>query len=710
MVTAEDILRLLEARRYRPLRFSQLARLLEVPEEGWNALREIVRELQLQGLLVEAQKGRLFLPEHQDLVVGVLEATPDGACFVVPRRDDGHGDVYVSPEDCATGLHGDTVVARILKRGRRGPSRGQRRGAIVRVIQRARATLVGSFQQGKNCNYCIPDNPRIRQDILLPDANSAGAQPSDKVVVRLFEWTNRRTRLQGEVVEVLGPPGGSGVDALSIIRDLRLPDTFSPQALQEARSFGSTLPEGPYPDRLDLRSTTILTIDPQTAHDFDDAVSLERLPAGGWKLGVHIADVSHYVRPGTALDREAQARGTSVYLPGQVLPMLPGELSGHLCSLVEGEDRLAKSVFFEFGPRGAVSSYDVHRSVIRSARRLTYEQAEEMLEDRPETASNSIHRLLAEMEPLARTLHRRRMEQGALELDLPEIELVLDETGEVRRAKRRDRLVSHRIIEEFMLAANQAVAHYCRRHRLPCMFRIHEPPDEGDTGEFLDFILAWGYSILRKPDRFEFQKLLEKIKNRSESYPITLELLKSMRRAEYSAHHLPHYALAMDRYCHFTSPIRRYPDLLVHRILDEHLAGRLQTKEERDHWQKLFEEQAPHCTSTERRAGEAEQELSRMKLLRHLERRRGEPMPAIIVRVRHFGFFVELQELLIQGLVHRSRLTDDDFYFDDGRHCFRGQRSGKIYSLGDRIEVVTDRVDTYKRHVDFVIPSFSGRK
>ncbi|MBI2193096.1 MAG: ribonuclease R [Planctomycetes bacterium] len=703
MVTPEEILTFLHVRRYKPVRWAELVRHFAVPEEQKAELEGLLRRLQEQGLVVCTGRGRLGLPKALDMLVGTLEVASNGSAFVIPIQDDGLGDVYVPSDECGTALHGDTVAVRLLKRGRRSAGARHRFGRVVRVIRRAHPTLVGLFQRGQKYSFLIPDNSRIPHDVVIAEEDSGGARPGDRVVVQLLDWTESHHRPEGVVIEVLGRSDDPAVDAPAVIRGLHLPDEFCRRALEEARAFGRRVTPDGMEGRIDLRSAGVVTVDPTTAHDFDDGVSLEERPGGGWRLGVHIADVSHYVRPETALDEEARTRGTSVYLPGRAIPMLPPELSSHLCSLIEGEDRLTKTVWIDLGPDAAASHVEIHRSVIRSARRLTYDQASEMLESSGHGGPDaSLAALLKEMERVALALHRRRMKQGALELDIPEPELELAADGSVLRVRRRARKTSHRIIEEFMLAANEAVSQFCRRHRLPCMFRIHEEPDPAELEEFMDFLLPWGHVLPRPPDRFDFQEFLARIRDRPESYPVSLELLKSLRQAEYSAQSVPHYALAMDRYCHFTSPIRRYPDLLVHRILDDFFDGSLSTEKERHRLQALLEAVAGHCTLTERRADEAERELTCLKVLRYLEKRRGDRLPAMVVRLRPFGFFIELEDALIQGLVPLSRLTDDDYELDGRRHAFRGRITGRTYRLGDRLDVVVDRVDLYRRRVDFV--------
>jgi len=702
MVFPEDILQLVRSRRYKPMKAGEIARRLEVPDDEMDAFMELVRELQVQGALVEAKRKRLCLPKHVDLVVGTFDLTPRGFGFVIPKIDEGEGDVYVAEGDQGTALHGDAVVVRLAeRRGRRAAARG-RRGTIIRVLRRERSVIVGAFQDGPRFGYCIPDDPRLPDTIYIAEADTKEAKHEDKVVVRLFDWTDSRYHPEGEVLEVLGSPDDPRVEALSVIRQHNLPDKFSQPALQEAEHFSEAIPAEALEGRLDLRTTTVITIDPESAHDFDDGVSLDRLPNGHWRLGVHIADVTHYVRPKTSLEQEARTRGTSVYLPGEVIPMLPQKLSSQVCTLSEGADRLTKSVLMEFGPRGKLLDYQLHRSVIHSARRLTYEQVTDILDSGEPLEGAEITSLLKRMERLARQLLRRRLARGALELEIPEVEVILNENAEAAEVRKRERRMSHRIIEEFMLAANMAVANYCRRHKLPCMLRVHEDPSDVEIDEFLDFLRAWGYSLPQPPTRKDFQKFLASIEGRPEAYPINLELLKSLKRAEYTPHHRPHYALAIDRYCHFTSPIRRYPDLLVHRILDDYFDGGLRTEEQREARLRALEEVSGHCTYTERRADEAERELTKLKLLRYLERNRDIVYPAVIVRMRHFGFFVELEDSLVQGLVHVSSLTDDFYRFDSRQQCFRARASKAAYQLGDRIEVAVEKVDRLRRQVDFV--------
>ena len=591
----------------------------------------------------------------------------------------------------------------------RGPGAGQRReGRVIRILKRANETIVGTLQKSKQFHYVVADDPRFIHNVyvhlgqtVLPKQPDIG----DKVIVRLEPWEMRHVNPEGKIIEVLGPASKAGIDMLSIIRKYHLPEEFPRTVMQAAEQIPEEVDALEAGRREDLRHDFIVTIDPDDARDFDDAVRVEDLPGGGYRLGVHIADVSHYVPPGGALDREAFERGNSVYLADRVIPMLPERLSNGVCSLKPRVDRLTYSVFIDFAGGGRIRHVRFARTVIRSAARLTYREAFSLLQG-PADAS-----------PLARELHRawklasllrvNRFKNGSLDLDMPEVKVHLDKDGRPVRLERIENDISHQLIEEFMLAANEVVARELKNRQLPAIYRVHEDPDTDRLLEFRDFVKSYDYRVGDLTHRPEMQKLLYAVRGKPEEEAVKLGLLKSLKRAVYDVSPLGHYGLAKVNYTHFTSPIRRYADLVVHRALAL-LAGdekrtRLATAE--------LGAVAAHISSTERVAADAERESVKLKKLEYFQNLLHErqtddgdertTFPAVIVDVRNYGLLVELPEFVLTGLVHVSALDDDFYTFDNVRLRFVGKRRRKVYQIGDHLEVEVADVDTFKRQVDF---------
>jgi ribonuclease R len=506
---------------------------------------------------------------------------------------------------------------------------------------------------------------------------------------------------EGVITEILGPRGQPGVDTLTVIRAFNIPDTFDDETLQEARDQAKEFQETEIDGRLDLRDQLTLTIDPATARDFDDAITLSRDDHGHWHLGVHIADVGHFVRPGTALDQAARKRGTSVYLPDRVIPMLPEVISNSLASLQQGHTRYTLSVLMEFSPEGVRTDQQFARSVIRVDQRLAYEQAYEAMMN-PGTAiegfTPEVRAMLGEMLELAMLLRGRRFQRGALELNMPEVEVELGDDGQVVGAHLAVDDESHQVIEEFMLAANETVAEFLKEKRVGFLHRVHPDPDPAKLLRFAEFARSLGLTLDKPQSRFELQRILRETADRPERYAVHYGLLRSLKQATYTPEPLGHYALASNDYCHFTSPIRRYPDLQVHRQLVSLLKGK-RPKSDEDELAALGE----HCTRTERRAETAERELIKIKLLTHLEGRIGETFHAILIGVEDFGLFAQLVELPVEGLIHVTSLADDFYYLEGETHTLIGRRSGRRFRLGDRIEVRVARVDVDRRELDLVL-------
>src|SRR5213594_1025425 len=697
----EQVLALLARKDYRPLDKTDIARKLGLTASERVALRKSLRELERAGEIARIRKNRYVLPAEADLVAGKLSIHQAGYGFLMPETS-GQPDIFIAAENTGTAMHGDRVVARISRDAPHDRIKGRREGRVIRILERAHDTIVGTLQRSRNFYYVVPDDPRFVHDIYVrPERDQqqgTSANVGDKVVVRLDVWESRHVNPEGEIIEVLGSASAPGVDVLSIIRKYHLPTEFPRDVLDHAKGIPETVDARQFEGREDLRKEFIVTIDPDDARDFDDAIQVEKTGTG-WRLGVHIADVAAYVEPASALDREARRRGNSVYLPDRVIPMLPERLSNGVCSLNPGVERLTHSVFIHFDKNGAVKSARFGRSVIRSAHRLTYKQAYAILTSPPRDRLGERLHLAWE---LAALLRQKRFEHGSLELDFPEVKVWVDKRGHPVRLERVDNDESHQLIEEFMLAANEAVARELKKRAIPTIYRVHENPDPEKLAEYREFVLSFNYRVGDLTHRAELQRLLASIRGKPEEQALKIGLLKSLKRARYAPQPLGHYGLAKPNYLHFTSPIRRYADLVVHRALAA-CTGKHQSQIDMGQIASIAE----HISMTERIAADAEIEAVRMKKLeffqRQLDQRNPQVFRAAIVDVRNYGLVVELPDALITGLVHVSSLADDFYLFEPARRQLVGRRSRKRFRIGDEVSVFVARVDAFKRQVDFAI-------
>jgi ribonuclease R len=706
----QKIQTLLSAPNYHPLRRDELAGKLRLNAAERRDFRRVLGEMLEKGEVVRVRKDRFVLPQDADLVVGRIEFNQNGFAFLRPDppadagvRAEPRPDVYVAGEDTWVALHGDRVVVRLHRERRKFKGADKPAGRVIRILERASETMVGTLQKSHHFHYVIPDDPRSPHDIYTKPA--LNAQVGDKVVVKLAEWTSRHVNPEGEIVEVLGKADAPGVDILAIIRKYHLPTRFSEQTLAEVARIPEKISAAEHQGRLDLRGKFIVTIDPDDAKDFDDAVNVDELPGGGWRLGVHIADVSHYVQPDGALDREARARGNSVYLVDRVVPMLPEKLSNNLCSLRPAEDRLTQSVFIEFTPKLVARKTEFALSVIRSRHRLTYKDAFARLQSRDD--QDELTRELKKMWRLASQLRQQRFARGSLNLDFPEVKVRLDKQGKPTHIEKIHYDISHQLIEEFMLAANEAVAKHTCQLQVPCVYRIHEDPDLEKLRDFRQYAQSFGYKVGDVTHRHELQKLLKQVEGKPEEYAVSLALLRSLKQARYSPNPVGHYGLAKKFYTHFTSPIRRYADLIVHRTLLSLLKPGPPSP--RRYSLQELASAAEHNSRTERVAGEAEEESVELKKLEYFQgqlvRGKLDVMDAVVCTVRNFGFFVELPESLMQGLVHVSRLEDDFYQYDEQLERLVGRRTRRVIKIGDKLRVQVERVDITKRQIDFrVVP------
>jgi ribonuclease R len=714
----QQILALLARKDYRPLDKHELAKTLGRKSGVRMGLNQALRELERAGEIARIRKNRYVLPAEADLVAGKLSIHQVGYGFLTPEKS-GEPDIFIAAENTGTAMHGDRVVARISQDAPYGRIRGRREGRVIRILERAHDTIVGTLQHSRNFYYVVPDDPRLVHDVYvhptLDRRSPTAAAIGDKVVVRLEAWESRHVNPEGEIIEVLGSASAPGVDMLSIIRKYHLSTEFPRDVLEQADRISENIDARQLEGREDLRKEFTVTIDPDDARDFDDAIHVEKIENGGWRLGVHIADVATYVEPESALDREARRRGNSVYLPDRVIPMLPERLSNGVCSLNPGVDRLTHSVFVHFDRNGAAISARFARSVICSAHRLTYKQAYAILKSPPRDRLSE--RLHVAWE-LASLLRQKRFEHGSLDLDFPEVKVWLDQAGKPLRLERVENDESHQLIEEFMLAANEAVARELKSHAVPAIYRIHENPDPEKLAEYREFVLSFGYKVGDLTHRAQVQGLLASIRGKPEEQALKIGLLKSLKRARYFAQPLGHYGLAKANYLHFTSPIRRYADLVVHRALSRpgprrrssKAFGAAQSYPDMSQVASIAE----HVSITERVAADAEIESVRMKKLeffqRQLDERNPQTFRAAIVDVRNYGLSVELPDALITGLVHVSSLNDDFYLFEPSRRQLIGRRSRKRFSIGDEVRVFVVRVDAFKRQVDFAIASDERKK
>jgi ribonuclease R len=692
----EQIIRLLGQKNYVPANVPELLALLSLAPPRQQELQAVLRELEESGAVARIKGNRYVSPREADLVPGRIRMNRAGKGFLQP--DDSTLPEIAIPENATgTALHEDRVLVRRDARRKHFRDGDTDTGTVIRVLKRQRARIVGTLQRGRQYLFVTPDDPRIPHDILVPEPRDVGrpARIGDKVVVELNEWESRNANPDGVVVEVLGAPDAEGVDMLSVLRQYDLPLHFPKPVLDEANVIGSTVDPRDLAGREDCRRHQVVTIDPDDAKDFDDAICLERISAEQWRLWVHIADVSNYVKPGTALDTEAKSRGNSTYLVDRVIPMLPEALSNELCSLKPNVDRLTKCVEFIIANDGRVLSTKFYPAVIHSQKRFAYAQVLAILQRAP--TDDPIERMLHSAHELAQKIRRLRFKNGSLELDFPETKIRLDEQGKILRIEKNENDVSHQLIEEYMLLANEAVATRLMALQTPAIYRIHEEPDAKRLAEYRQEVLSHHVACGNLNNSHEVQKLLQKLGTLPIGAALKIGFLKSLMRARYAVEPLGHYGLAKKKYTHFTSPIRRYADLIVHRALfdQQAVSG------------AALKEVAEHISVTERNSADAERDSKDVKLFAFLREQlaSGAPIkyPALVTDVRNFGFFVDVSGLAMSGLVPLSLIKDDFFVFDESRRNLVGRRTRKTIRLGDKVTVQVARVDTAKKQVDFCL-------
>jgi ribonuclease R len=694
----ELILAGLQHRSYKPLKPRGLARKLGVHKPQYPDFCRTLRTLHRQGRIEVARDSSIRLTQPHGTVVGVYRSSPNGYGFVRPHGTEkgAPAEVFIPAGRGRDAATGDEVLVRLLKK----PSRPDlsASGEILEVVERATRQFVGTYFERGGESFVRVDGTVFSHSIYVGDPGAKGAKPEDKVVFEMVRFPSAEDRGEGVITEILGPRGQPGVDTLSVIRAFGLPEAFPEEALQEARKAAANFQESDLHNREDFTGAVVITIDPVDARDFDDAVSLTLDDeTKHWQLTVHIADVAHFAPPGGPLDLEARRRATSVYLPQRVLPMFPEIISNNLASLQQDHVRYVKTVVMDFAPEGVRTGVRFANGAIKVRKRFAYEQVSALLEGGPQEGIDpEVMALLLRLRDLALILRRRRHNRGALELAMPEVELEFDNDGRINGAHFRKHDISHQMIEECMLTANEAVAEHLARLRVPFLRRVHPDPEPNKLKAFAEFARILGYKIKRETDRFALQRVLEESAGQPAQHAIHYALLRSLKQATYSPEDDGHYALASQNYCHFTSPIRRYPDLTVHRLLDRWLrTGRAGSDAAE------MAALGVHCSRMERRAETAERELVKFKLLSYMSERLGTEMGAIVTGVADYGFYAQAEQFPVEGLVHISTLEDDYYDFDEASYSLTGRRRKRRYRLGDKVKVRVVRVDLQRKQLDF---------
>jgi ribonuclease R len=704
MKTDEEILQQIREKVDHPATVKELLQQLQWPREQRASFKRALTHLVDGGELVEIRGARFGLPDRMNLVVGRVTTNPRGFGFVDAERpaDEGPKSIFIAGANLNQAMHGDRVVVRV----ERSRDENRAEGRIVRILERGTSSVVGRYEVDEHGRgFVVPFDRRLVMDVEVTPGEALNAVAGEMVTLSITTWPTQTRPAQGRVTEVLGDVNAPGVDTMVIIRKYGIADHHGAAAVAEAVKKGSEVTAKDREGRTDFRQWQTVTIDGEYARDFDDAISIDRLPNGNYWLGVHIADVSHYVTEGSALDEEAYDRSTSVYFPERAVHMFPEELSTGLCSLKPNVDRLVQSCLMEVDQRnGAVVRYEMHDAVMHSDARMTYTEVARILTDRDPGVSKEYKALVPmfeRMHELFGILNQRRRLRGSVDFDLKESEIRFGEDGEIEAIVAAERNVAHRLIEEFMLLANETVAEHLETHRVPTLYRIHEAPDPKKVEDFEEFIGALGYSLSGPADQLEprhFQKLVEKIHGKPEEKPIAMLMLRTMQKAMYDPTPVGHFGLATAHYAHFTSPIRRYPDLVVHRSLRESRHG--MSKERRTDLTEDLPEMGRHTSGRERRATDAERELVQWKKVRFMADKVGDEFTGFVTGVSAFGLHIELVEHFVEGMVHVSTMADDYYRFIEKAHLLRGEKNGRIYRLGDKVAVQVIRVDLEKRLID----------
>ncbi|WP_404329824.1 ribonuclease R [Mesobacillus maritimus] len=705
----DQLLHYMKDEAYKPLTVQELEQAFGIEDSG--TFKEFVKALVVmeeRGLVVRTRSNRYGLPDKMNLIRGKLTGHAKGFAFVIPEEP-GMDDIFIPPNETNNAMHGDIVLARVSS-----TSSGQRReGTVVRIVERGVQQIVGTYTESRHFGFVIPDDKKFASDIFIPKEASGGAVEGHKVVVKLTSYPDGRKSAEGEVVSILGHKNDPGVDILSVIHKHGLPMEFPADVLEQANETPDEIDESEIANRRDLRDEVIVTIDGADAKDLDDAVTVTKLENGNYKLGVHIADVSYYVEEGSPIDREAEDRATSVYLVDRVIPMIPHRLSNGICSLNPKVNRLTLSCTMEISPTGEVVEHEIFQSVIKTTERMTYHDVNLILVEKDEEVRKRYEALVPMfemMEDLAAILRNKRMGRGAIDFDFKESKVLVDENGHPSDVVLRERSVAERLIEEFMLVANETVAEHFHWMDVPFIYRIHEDPKEDKLRRFFEFITNFGYIVKGTANAVHpraLQEIIEEVQGKPEEMVVSTVMLRSMQKAKYYEESLGHYGLSTDYYTHFTSPIRRYPDTIVHRLIRTYLVEGKLDQATREKWNAQLPEIAKHSSDMERRAVEAERETDELKKAEYMEDKIGVEYDGIISSVTNFGLFVELPNT-IEGLVHVSYMTDDYYRYDERHYAMIGERTGNVFRIGDEITVRVVNVNKDERSIDFEIVGMKG--
>ncbi|MED4461289.1 ribonuclease R [Metabacillus fastidiosus] len=708
----EKLLAFMREETYKPLTVQELEEAFGIEDSGdFKDFVKALVQMEDEGLVVRTRSNRYGLPEKMNLLKGKLIGHAKGFAFVDPE-DASLDDIFIPPTELNNAMHGDTVLVRINNRESQG---SRQEGTIVRILERGVKQVVGTYTESKNFGFVIPDDKKFANDIFIPNSGKKGAVEGHKVVVKLTTYPEGRMSAEGEVIQILGHKNDPGVDILSIIHKHGLPGPFPDDVLKQANDVPDTIKEEDIKNRRDLRNEVIVTIDGADAKDLDDAVTVTKLENGNYKLGVHIADVSHYVTENSPIDKEALERGTSVYLVDRVIPMIPHRLSNGICSLNPKVDRFALSCEMEVNEEGTVVKHEIFESVIKTTERMTYSDVNKILADKDEDVRAKYESLVPMFElmgELADVLRTKRMNRGAIDFDFKEAKVLVDDEGKPHDVVLRERSVGERLIEEFMLLANETVAEHFHWMNVPFIYRIHEDPNLEKLQRFLEFITNFGYTVKGTANSIHpraLQQIIEEVAGKPEEMVISTVMLRSMKQAKYDPESLGHFGLSTEYYTHFTSPIRRYPDLIVHRLIRTYLIEGKVNEETRAKWAERLADIAEQASKMERRAVDAERETDDLKKAEYMLDKIGEEYDGIISSVTNFGMFVELPNT-IEGLVHVSYMTDDYYRYDERHYAMIGERTGNVYRIGDEITVRVVNVNKDERSVDFEIVGMKGTR